>query len=143
MNQLAPPLNLLIPQCKELLTERRKDFLTEQCKEILTVRKKICLLCSEKSSYCAMANSVYRAHSVQINLVREGTGAIAAQEGSDCQIAVPAASHPVPVAESGSLLSPSAPVMELEMNGARLRISNGIDPALLTQVLQVLRSSAC
>ena len=80
---------------------------------------------------------------VQINLVREGTGAIAAQEGSDCQIAVPAALHSVPVAESGSLLSLAASVMELEMNGARLRISNGIDPALLTQVLQVLRSSAC
>jgi len=36
-----------------------------------------------------------------------------------------------------------APVMELELNGAKLRISNGIDPGLLLQVLQILRGAAC
>ena len=33
--------------------------------------------------------------------------------------------------------------MELELNGVRLRISNEIDPVLLTQVLQLLRGAVC
>ena len=62
---------------------------------------------------------------VQINLVRE-------------KPIVPAFT-PQP---ENCITSP-APVMELELNGAKLRISNGTDPGLLLRVLQILRGAAC
>ena len=74
---------------------------------------------------------------VQINLVREGTKSIADSQ----EIAKPIVPA-LPSQPENSITSP-APVMKLELNGAKLRISNGIDPGLLLQVLQILRGAAC
>ena len=38
---------------------------------------------------------------------------------------------------------PMASVMELELNGTRLKISNDVDPGLLIQVLAFLRGGVC
>ena len=71
---------------------------------------------------------------VRINLVREDGGTITKPEEAARRIAEP---------DPGSYVSSPVPVMELELNGARLRISNEIDPVLLTQVLQLLRGAIC
>ena len=74
---------------------------------------------------------------VQINLVREDTKTVAApQETVESNI-------PVFTSQPENHITFPAPVMELELNGAKLRISNGIDPGLLLQVLQILRGAAC
>ena len=65
---------------------------------------------------------------VQINLVREDTKSVPAPQEN--------------VKPENCITFP-APAMELELNGAKLRISNGIDPGLLLQVLQILRGAAC
>lgn len=74
---------------------------------------------------------------VQINLVREDAKSITDSQEIAKPIVPTFASQP-----ESSITSP-APVMELELNGAKLRISNGIDPGLLLQVLQILRGAAC
>lgn len=74
---------------------------------------------------------------VQINLVREDTRAIADPQETVKPIIPAFSSQP-----ENCIPSP-APVMELELNGAKLRISNGIDPGLLLQVLQILRGATC
>ena len=74
---------------------------------------------------------------VQINLVREDTKSISAPQKTVKPIIPTFTSQP-----ENCITSP-APVMELELNGAKLRISNGIDPGLLLQVLQILRGAAC
>lgn len=70
---------------------------------------------------------------VQISLVREDAKCI-----SDPQETV----KPIPPAvasQSENCITSPVPVMELELNGAKLRI----DPGLLLQVLQILRGAAC
>ena len=74
---------------------------------------------------------------VQINLVREDTKSISAPQ----EIVKPII--PVLTTQPENCITSPAPVMELELNGAKLRISNGIDPGLLLQVLQILRGAAC
>lgn len=74
---------------------------------------------------------------VQINLVREDAKCISDSQEIAKPIVPTFTSQP-----ENSITSP-APVMELELNGAKLRISNGIDPGLLLQVLQILRGAAC
>ncbi len=74
---------------------------------------------------------------VQINLVREDTKAIANPQETVTPIVPPPTSQPE------NCITFPAPAMELELNGAKLRISNGIDPGLLLQVLQILRGAAC
>ena len=71
---------------------------------------------------------------VRINLVREDGGTITKPEEAARRIAEP---------DPGSYVSSPVPVMELELNGARLRVSNEIDPGLLTHVLQLLRGAIC
>ncbi len=80
---------------------------------------------------------------VQINLVREDSGTVARAEESEQKISTNTVPHSASLTEIGSFIAPAAPVMELEMNGARLRFSNEIDPGLLIQVLQFLRGAAC
>ena len=74
---------------------------------------------------------------VQINLVREDTKSISDPQGN--------AKHIVPssTTQPENCITSPVPVMELELNGAKLRISNGIDPGLLLQVLQILRGTTC
>ena len=74
---------------------------------------------------------------VQINLVREDTKSVPAPQENVKPIIPAFTSQP-----ENCITSP-VPVMELELNGAKLRISNGIDPELLLQVLQILRGAAC
>ena len=74
---------------------------------------------------------------VQINLVREDTKTIADPQETVKPVIPAFSSQP-----ENCIPSP-APVMELELNGAKLMISNGIDPGLLLQVLQILRGAAC
>ena len=74
---------------------------------------------------------------VQINLVREDAKSIADSQ----EIAKPIGPA-LPSQPEHSITIP-APVMELELNRAKLRISNGTDPELLLQVLQILRGAAC
>ena len=74
---------------------------------------------------------------VQINLVREDTKSISDPQENAKPILPTFTSQP-----ENCITSP-VPVMELELNGAKLRISNGIDPELLLQVLQILRGAAC
>ena len=74
---------------------------------------------------------------VQINLVREDAKCI-----SDSQeIAKPIV--PTFTSQPENCITSPVPVMELELNGAKLRITNAIDPGLLLQVLQILRGAAC
>ena len=74
---------------------------------------------------------------VQINLVREDTKCISdPQETAEPNI-------PAFTSQPENHITSPAPVMELELNGAKLRISNAIDPGLLLQVLQILRGAAC
>ena len=58
---------------------------------------------------------------VQINLVREDTKSISAPQ----EIVKPII--PVLTTQPENCITSPAPVMELELNGAKLRISNGID----------------
>ena len=74
---------------------------------------------------------------VQINLVREDTKTIADPQETVKPV-IPAFSS-----QAENCIPSPAPVMELELNGAKLRISNGIDPGLLLQVLQILRGATC
>ena len=74
---------------------------------------------------------------VQINLVREDTKSISAPQETVKPIVPAFTSQPE------NCITSLAPVMDLELNGAKLRISNGIDPGLLLQVLQILRGAAC
>ena len=74
---------------------------------------------------------------VQINLVREDTKSVPAPQKNVKPIISAFTS------QSENCITSPAPVMELELNGAKLRISNGIDPGLLLQVLQILRGAAC
>ena len=74
---------------------------------------------------------------VQINLVREDSKSISDSQENAKPILPTFTSQP-----ENCITSP-VPVMELELNGAKLRISNGIDPGLLLQVLQILRGAAC
>ncbi len=74
---------------------------------------------------------------VQINLVREDTKSMSVPQGTVEPI-VPAFTP-----QPENCIAFPAPAMELELNGAKLRISNGIDPGLLLQVLQILRGAAC
>ena len=74
---------------------------------------------------------------VQINLVREDTKCISdPQETAEPNI-------PAFTSQPENRITSPAPVMELELNGAKLRITNAIDPGLLLQVLQILRGAAC
>ena len=74
---------------------------------------------------------------VQINLVREDTKSVPAPQETVKPII------PAFTSQSENCITSPVPVMELELNGAKLRISNGIDPELLLQVLQILRGAAC
>ena len=74
---------------------------------------------------------------VQINLVREDTQSMSVPQKTVEPIV------PAFTAQPENSITISAPVMELELNGAKLRISNGTDPELLLQVLQILRGAAC
>ena len=74
---------------------------------------------------------------VQINLVREDSESISDSKGNAKPILPTFTSQP-----ENCITSP-VHVMELELNGAKLRISNGIDPGLLLQVLQILRGTTC
>ena len=74
---------------------------------------------------------------VQINLVREDTKSVPVPQENVKPII------PAFTSQSENCITSPAPVMELELNGAKLRISNGIDPGLLLQVLQILRGAAC
>lgn len=74
---------------------------------------------------------------VQINLVREDTQSMSVPQETVEPIVPAFTAQP-----ENCIISP-APVMELELNGAKLRISNGIDSGLLLQVLQILRGAAC
>ena len=62
---------------------------------------------------------------VQINLVREDTKSVPAPQENVKPII------PAFTSQSENCITSLAPVMELELNGAKLRISNGIDPGLL------------
>ena len=80
---------------------------------------------------------------VQVNLVPD-----AANAGNS--VAIPAArelshssaSH-ISADAVPTAFQPGIPVLEMELGGARLRITNDIDPALLAQAVQILRGAAC
>ena len=80
---------------------------------------------------------------VQVNLVPD-----AADTGNS--VAIPAvrelshnsASHMM-TDDVPTAYQPGVPVLEMELGGARLRITNEIDPNLLTQAVQILRGAAC
>ena len=74
---------------------------------------------------------------VQINLVREDAKSISAPQGSV------ESDMPAFTSQPEQCIASPASVMELEMNGAKLRVSNAIDPGLLLQVLQILRGVTC
>lgn len=74
---------------------------------------------------------------VQINLVREDAKSISAPQGSV------ESDMPAFTSQPEQCIASPASVMELEMNGAKLRVSNAIDPGLLLQVLQILRGVSC
>ena len=57
--------------------------------------------------------------------------------------AMPASGMPSDASTSTSLISGQPPVLELAMAGATLRIPQGTDPALLEQVLFILKGMPC
>ncbi len=80
---------------------------------------------------------------VQVNLVPD-----AANAGSN--VAIPAAkelSHSsatqIPTDATPKAFLPGIPVLEMELGGTRLRITNDIDPNLLAQAIQILRGAVC
>lgn len=80
---------------------------------------------------------------VQVNLVPDS-------KNHEHDIAIPTTreiSHsvaPSALPESAAaIFPPCTPVLEMELGGARLRITNDIDPALLAQAVQILRGAAC
>jgi transposase-like protein len=42
-----------------------------------------------------------------------------------------------------TVFQPGIPVLEIELRGAKLRITNDIDPNLLAQTVQILRGAVC
>ena len=58
-------------------------------------------------------------------------------------VAMPASGMPSDASTGTSLISGQPPVLELAMAGATLRIPQGTDPALLEQVLFILKGMPC
>ena len=80
---------------------------------------------------------------VQVNLVPDASNA-----GNS--VAIPAARElsrsSVPSMSTDAVPSafqPGIPVLEMELDGARLRITNDIDPNLLARAVQILRGAVC
>lgn len=64
-------------------------------------------------------------------------------ELSEAAVVSPSLSQPNSPGNSLYASLPSAPVLELEMNGTKVKISNDVNPDLLVHVLEFLRGGIC
>ena len=71
---------------------------------------------------------------VQVNLVKEGN-----QQPALAQPAVHSPLGTQAIEKKAMGLMQSAPVLEVEIGDARIRVSNEVDPSLLAHALQILR----
>ena len=88
----------------------------------------------------AVASSVARRYGLHCNQLyawRRELRAVA--EGPAADAAPPPGFVPVVVTEESGVV-PAAPAIEIEMAGARVRVSPGVDPVLLADVLRTLKS---
>lgn len=61
----------------------------------------------------------------------------------EAAVASPSHSQPNAPGNSSYASLPSVPVLELEMNGTKVKISNDVNPDLLVHVLEFLRGGIC